>query len=388
MATRGHHRAAGVVDLLTAAIAEHHGTAALRHRRRPHRSETAQAHAWSLDAAASAERWVVTRQDDAGSGTLTRMSPKSRGRKKRSGARKGRNPRHQPEPEPDLEEILEQIVRDAGADLVEIDDPLEAELLVSRVLGMWGGQHLIDTDPEVVFGETLVEIAQREGSPAAQALLRGLAAIGTDRQRTRAATAAAVLATRGVAEPSWADGVDPPTMTGCWAYSDVYGDQTSLLLGFERDGAPHALVVLVDQTLGGIAKDAFVIEGPDQVLDEIRRDGDELMVTLRQVPAAEARGIVEHAVATTDAVVDPPVLETYRPCRAIALARLRTLPPAVQPAEPAKISPTRRAGIVDEFLASGQAPDSSAQPPRGAALRCWWISDATTTVGSRCGSAR
>lgn len=128
---------------------------------------------------------------------------------------------------PELDGIFAEILNTAGAELAGLRDPLEAEMLVSELLGIWSGQLLVDADPDVVFGEGLIEHAQRSGTLAAQAVLRGIAAVGTDRQRTKAATAASALAARGVVEPSWADELADIEVTSCWAYGDVYGDQTT-----------------------------------------------------------------------------------------------------------------------------------------------------------------
>jgi predicted nucleic acid-binding protein len=48
MAARGHHRAAGVIDLLTAAVAEHHGAVVLHYDADFEHiaTSTGQAHAW------------------------------------------------------------------------------------------------------------------------------------------------------------------------------------------------------------------------------------------------------------------------------------------------------------------------------------------------------
>lgn len=48
MAQRGHHRAAGVIDLLTAAVAEHHGAVVLHYDAdfEPIAATTGQPHAW------------------------------------------------------------------------------------------------------------------------------------------------------------------------------------------------------------------------------------------------------------------------------------------------------------------------------------------------------
>ncbi len=292
---------------------------------------------------------------------LGSMSPKSRGRRpKRPSGRKTRAGRNDA---PDVERILGDVVHDAGRDLCKITDPLEAELAVSSLVGTWSGNFPAEDDPEVVFGEGLIKIAERLGTAEAQALLRGLAALGTDRQRTRAATAAAELAARGVAEPAWAGQLGGVELTGSWSYSDVYGDQTSVLLAFERAGNAHGLVVLVDHTLGDIATDAFVVSDAPEVLRLIR-DEDSL-VTVREITPAQARGLAEAGIAATDRTGDPPVDEDYRPHRALALARLRTLPAGAVPVPPEDVPPARRRDIVADFLSSSEG---AALPDQG--LRC------------------
>lgn len=270
--------------------------------------------------------------------------------------------------DPELDGIFAEILNTAAAELAGLRDPLQAEMLVSELLGIWSGQVLVDADPDVVFGEGLIEHAQRRGTPAALAMLRGIAAVGTDRQRTKAATAASALAARGVTEPIWADELAPVQVTDCWAYGDVYGDQTSMLLGFERGGEQHGLVVLIDHTLGGIAKDAFLADDPAAALAAVRAEADGLLISLREITPAEARGFVEPAISTTDMTFDPPLGDTYRATRALALARLRALPaPADPPVEPGEIGPGERAGIVAEFLASTHAAPLA---ERTAAQRC------------------
>ncbi len=249
-----------------------------------------------------------------------------------------------------------------------VDDPLEAELLVSDMLGTWWNLFLVDADPEVVFGEGLVAYAGRSRSPAAIALLCGIRALGTDQQRRRAAAALARPARAGGSEPAWAGRIGAPQPTESWIYQDVYGDQTSVFLDYRGAGVPHGLIVLVDHTLGGFAKDAIVTDDPDAVLAGIRREIDSPLATLRKITSGDARAILEPALAATDAAVDPPIDEDYRATRAFTHARVRALPEPAEPQLPvADIPPADRAAIVKEFLAS---PQAKLLADRGAARRC------------------
>ena len=147
-------------------------------------------------------------------------------------------------------------------------------MIVSTLAGSWWDIELGDADPEVEFGERLVAYAAgRRNSRPALALLRVMAELGTLPQREAAAAGAAALAASGVPDPAWADDLRTVRHTGSWAYGDVFGDQTSVLLAFDRPGRPHGVLVLVDHTLGGIAKDAFVVDDPGGTLGDMRGDG-------------------------------------------------------------------------------------------------------------------
>lgn len=296
------------------------------------------------------------------------MSPKNRGRKRRLSTRKASHtPQQQVSVEQALAQIFDRLLRDAGTDLAELDDLLEAELLFSEVVGTWSGQFLIDGDPEVIFGEGLIDHVERAGTPAALAVLRGFVALGTDDQRRAATAAAARLVGRGVVEPDWAVWPAPLAVTGCWTYSDVYADQTSVLLGYQRNEQAHGIVVLIDHTLGGLAKDAFVVDDPDAALASIRAQSGRLRVTLREITPSAARGLVEAAFEATDTMIDPPLSETFQGTRALALARLRALPEPVLRPVPVETGPAERERIVRDFLASDQAAELT---DRVAARRC------------------
>ncbi|HTB54574.1 MAG TPA: hypothetical protein VK719_04895, partial [Trebonia sp.] len=73
----------------------------------------------------------------------------------------------------------------AARELLAVRSPLDAELMVSELLGTWWPQrhHTAGgAGVEQVVGEGLVEYAAGQSSPAALALLSGVACLGTPRQ--------------------------------------------------------------------------------------------------------------------------------------------------------------------------------------------------------------
>ena len=109
----------------------------------------------------------------------------------------------------------------AARELLAVRSPLDAELMVSELLGTWWGQRtgrggLRDVqrqraEIEELIGEGLIAYAAQQGSPAALALLSGIACLGTSRQAARAERAALSMMERGVARPGWAEHVGAVT---------------------------------------------------------------------------------------------------------------------------------------------------------------------------------
>jgi hypothetical protein len=251
------------------------------------------------------------------------------------------------------------------------DDPLEAEVVVSSLLGSWWNSLPPGQDPDSVFGAAAVEYARDRATPDALAFLRALSAVGvTGEQRDAAEAAAGELAAAGVAEPRWAARIGRVEAGECWRLRDVYGDQASLFCSFGYGDERHAVVALLDfNHLDGWVKDVFLTPDPAEMLDGLRQQaaGNGLAV-LEQVDAAEARRLLENGFAATDVTWEPEVPETFSQFRAVALARCRALPgPAPAAGEPAELSGPERDAIVSRFLA---APHAADLPDPDAARHC------------------
>jgi hypothetical protein len=283
------------------------------------------------------------------------VSPQSKGRKRKQTRARGRD---QP---PGPEMIVARIAEGAFGELEALDDALQAELYVSELLGAWWGQAHVGVDPEVEIGERLVAYASRKQRVGAVALLRTIAVLGTERQREQAAAGADALVASGIDEPAWVPGLRAESAVEAWEYGDVFGDQTSVLLVVDRAGTRHGVIVLVDHTLDGIAKDAFVIDQPDAALADLRGLADDPAAYWRETTPAAAAALLVPALATTDAVVatgiEPPVSEEFSPSRALVAARVRLLPAPPPAPEPAPADQAARTAIVEEFLASVEARD-------------------------------
>ena len=291
----------------------------------------------------------------------------------------------------------------AARELLAVRSPLDAELMVSELLGTWWGQAggrggaRRRAEVDALIGEGLVGYAAGQTSPAALALLSGIACLGSPRQAVQAEQAALALMDQGVARPAWAEHVGAVAAEECYLNSDAYGDRDEVVCVFSYAGhEQHALVVIVDYNSGGLARDGWVTSQVAKLLEYCQDPGsggsaDERRArttrpggTFRQIEPADARRILASALAATEAAPDPAVSASFPSYHAFIRARVRTLPPgrpataASLPALPAEVAvavPGRRrlwrkdqrAALVARFLASDEAEDLS---DRQAASRC------------------
>ena len=132
----------------------------------------------------------------------------------------------------------------AARELLAVRSPLDAELMVSELLGTWWGQRWpqgrdhagtprgrgprADGRPaatvEQLVGEGLIDYAAAQRSPAALALLSGIACLGTPRQAAKAERAALDLIEAGVPCPGWAEHLGAVTAAECYLNPDELGD--------------------------------------------------------------------------------------------------------------------------------------------------------------------
>ncbi|GAA2106026.1 hypothetical protein [Actinomadura alba] len=288
------------------------------------------------------------------------MSPRSR----------RRPPGDAKPPSDEIYAIFDDILKHAR-ELLAVRSPLDAELIVSEILGSWWGRRSGEggADADEVVGEALVDHAGRAGTPAALALLTGMAYLGTSRQAAMAERAALGLMERGVARPGWAGRVGMVAAEDCYASRDVYGDRESIVCTFTYGGAErHALIVSVDHNYGGMVRDAWVSSQVGKVLDHCRSDGrDNPLMRFEELEPGRVRALLETALRATDGWIDPPVNEGFGSYNAFVRARVRALPPGGRHPAPPVYGRDRRATLAAQFLASDEAEELS---DRSAASRC------------------
>jgi hypothetical protein len=329
------------------------------------------------------------------------VSPQRRSSQTPGGADPGRSgggPRGADVPPPNA--LFAEMLR-AARELLAVRSPLDAELMVSELLGTWWGQHWPRggesksppsaprwsgsrraTTVEQLVGEGLVDYAAGQRSPAALALLSGIACLGTPRQAAKAERAALDLIESGVPCPGWAEHLGAVTSAECYINPDLLGDQDEVVCVFSYAGEePHALVTVVDYNADGMIRDGWVTSRVDKLLDHCREasaqrgaKGTDARNAFRQVEAGHARHMLETALTVTDGATDPSVSESFPSYHAFIRARIRALPPyhgrtisgATGPRRQAW-SRDRRAMLAAEFLASDEAEDLS---DRGSASHC------------------
>jgi hypothetical protein len=262
----------------------------------------------------------------------------------------------------------------AARELLAVRSPLDAELMVSELLGTWWPQrhHTAGgAGVEQVVGEGLVEYAAARPSPAALALLSGVACLGTPRQAIAAEQAAIEMIDSGVKAPSWADHLGAVAPAECYVNSDEWGDQDEIICVFSYAGEePHALVSVVDYNAGGMIRDGWVTSRVDKLLEHCRQaSAGKAADAFKAIDPPQARKLLQAALDATDAAEDPPVSDSFASYHAFIRARVRALPPAAGRGLRAKRlwSKERQALLAAEFLASDEAEDLS---DRQAASRC------------------
>jgi hypothetical protein len=241
----------------------------------------------------------------------------------------------------------------AARDVAKLDCALDAEMLGTALLG------------------SVYSVAPTDRAEAVRDFVGGFLS-ATTRRRTAAATtirevfaalvpdaAGAGEVRRGAQSPAWVAQLGRVRATGCYAYGDVYGDQTSYLVTFayddSADGGPeHAVVALVDHNIG-ITKDVFVGTSAERILEQVRQmcDDDEL-TWFREEDPGRLRGEVNRHMEITDGLGDLPADGSLATDRALAAARIALLPDAVTPPLPEPPGPSG-SDVVRDFLSSPEA---------------------------------
>ena len=219
-------------------------------------------------------------------------------------------------------QAFDVVLREAREVLAHVDNPIDAELWGSDIIGALSGD---GTDVMTELTASLVPAAEESATPEALALLRILAAIGSPALTTAATEAAERVTASGLTDPGWAARIGSPTVGRCWHYSDVGGRQESVTVSFGYGEAEHALSVLIDHGQGGKIKDAWV-DSADGLLDKtwLAAENDPLVV-FEAIAAADARTRLEKAVTAGECPAKPDEVDDLTAHRALLRARVRYL---------------------------------------------------------------
>jgi hypothetical protein len=244
----------------------------------------------------------------------------------------------------------------AARDVAKLDCALDAEMLGTALLGSVYAVAVSDRAAAVrEFVGQFLGATTRRRTASATTIREVFAALVPDAQ-------GATEVRRGPLAPAWTAQLGRVRPTGCYAYGDVYGDQTSYLVTFAYDdaelgGPEHAVVALVDHNIG-ITKDVFVGGPAERILGQVREmcAGDEL-TWFREEDPGRLRGEVSRHLEITDGLSDLPADGNLATDRALAAARLSLLPAATVPplAEPPELSGHDRERLLRDFMSSPEA---------------------------------
>jgi hypothetical protein len=283
--------------------------------------------------------------------------PESKRRKKKGLPPRRRPPTRRP-PGDDLLPVdgIVRTILDGGKELLDLDDPLDVEIWASGALGTTYKPPLPITAQDR-FGEAVwdgvLTRAEAEGVATSLAVLRAMGAVASDPVASRAMEAADRLAAGGTPEPTWAAEIGTAELVDAWRLADPYGDQTMYYASFRYPGRPaHALTALYDENLGAIVKDAGVGVVAGDARSRAAEDPD---TEVEDIDTGALAGVVRAAIASGDLYLDNDWTKDFRDLRALLLARMRGLP-AVVPPETVPPDDAAREALVEEFLATPDAP--------------------------------
>jgi hypothetical protein len=224
-----------------------------------------------------------------------------------------------------LEETYGGVLAEAGQALARLDDPVDAELWGSDLIGALASSASGQAPLMEALAGSLVPAAEAAATPGALALLRVLAAIGSPDLRSAARRAAERVRADGVADPPWAAAIGSPQVRDCWHYADVGGRQESLTMTFAYGDRQHAVCVLIDHGRGGKIRDAWVAKDAGLRADTERAARSDPLVVFDTLESADAGRRLERAVAAGECPDHPDQVDDVVAHRALLRARLDLL---------------------------------------------------------------
>jgi len=248
-----------------------------------------------------------------------------------------------------------------AADVLKAGVPTAAEAWGSHLLGMFETARMqarLEGQDVPPLEEAMLEVCAQRRDRNALVVAVAMAAVLPPPLDERSKRVAADLG-RSVAGPSWLDEVGRAAPTRAWVAADVFGDQDALIVGFAQPGekVEHAVVALVDHNLSGQAKDAWIADDLDEVVEAWRSSDDHMGID--EIPTDAALARLRDAMAASDLWNGDIALRTddFAENRAFIWARLRRAGHGSAKHAAIEVPQPERDRLVAGFLASepGQA---------------------------------
>ena len=224
-----------------------------------------------------------------------------------------------------VEDTFAGVLTEATSILGRIDDPVDAELWGSDLIGALSASAAGQASLMDALTRSLVPAAELASTPESLALLRVFAAVGSPALRAAAGQAAGRLSALGLADPPWAATLGSPQVGECWHYADVGGRQESLTMTFSYGDRQHAVCVLVDHGRGGKIRDTWVAKAAGLRAETEQVARDDPRVVFEMIDAADAGRRLERAVGAGEGPEQPDQVDDVVAHRALLRARLELL---------------------------------------------------------------
>ena len=180
----------------------------------------------------------------------------------------------------------------------------------------------VGSDPAVAFGSPVIEAMGRIGGGEARIALAVIETVDEGELGLRAGEIRAVLPEQQDQPlPAWFAELGEAVITDAAVMcEDVFDDACTVFLeAHHPSGDRHAIGVLIDNNLGGMAMDVVIADSIEQVGEIVRRHPDPNgAVRLERIARGVAAGRIHDAIVLTDLTWDPPVPEDYPELRALA----------------------------------------------------------------------
>ncbi len=224
-----------------------------------------------------------------------------------------------------VEETFTGVLAEAASLLAQVDDPVDAELWGSDLIGALGSSAAGQASLTSALTGSLVPAAEAASTPQSLALLRVFAVVGPQGLRSAAGQAAERVHATGVADPPWAGTLGSPHVGDCWHYADIGGRQESLTMTFSYGDDQHAVSVLIDHGCGGKIRDAWVAKAAGLRAETEQAARDDPLVVFEMIDAADAGRRLGRAISAGECPEQPDQVDDVVAHRALLRARLELL---------------------------------------------------------------